>query len=52
MDVDGMLKVYFTHDRKVYMHTAKRKILFVLMPKIFRVSYSFYSCHVNSKEIL
>lgn len=20
-----MLKVYFTHDRKVYMHTAKRK---------------------------
>lgn len=20
-----MLKVYFTHDRKVYMHAAKRK---------------------------
>lgn len=25
MNANGVLKVYFTHDRKVYMHTAKRK---------------------------
>lgn len=28
MNANGVLKVYFTHEEKVYMHTAKRKDAF------------------------